>query len=97
MSWFGHTFLVVVQEACLVDDDEGIETVDCPKTVSELVARCARSDRQVANYIAHRYADADLPELYGFAGVLPEADEDPADYGQRDEAPESARRPGCAW
>lgn len=85
MSWFGHTFLVVVQEACLVADDEGIETVDCPNTVTELARRCARSDRQVASYVRERYTDETLPELYAFAGVL--GDEDPADYGQRDEEP----------
>ncbi len=74
MSWFGHTFLVVVQDVCLVEGPQSTEPeIDTPSTVAELARRCEPVDRQVASFVRTRYTDETLPELYGWAGLVPEA------------------------
>jgi len=60
MSWFGNTLLVVVQE---------VACEDTPTTVLELVTRCEAVDPQVARYLAAKYTDDTLPELYEWARV----------------------------
>ena len=57
MSWFGHTLLVVVQEV----------GHDRPGSVAELAARCAAVDPAVGSFVATRYTDETLPELYDTA------------------------------
>ena len=73
MSWFGHTFLVVIQDVCLTDPADPESEPDLPKSVDELAKRCEPFDRQVANFVRARYTDETLPELLGWAGLVPEA------------------------
>ena len=60
MSWYGNTLMPVVQE---------VACDDAPTTVLELVSRCEAVDPQVARFVAAKYTDSTLPELYEWARV----------------------------
>jgi hypothetical protein len=66
MSWFGHTFLVVVQ-------DVFFDVEELPTDVSAVAAACGKVDKAVGRYIATHYSEDTLPELFAAAGIVPEA------------------------
>jgi hypothetical protein len=67
MSWFGHTFLVVVQDAYLGSDKP------LPTDPAVVALACGRIDPAVGRFIASRYTKETLPDLFAAAGVIPEA------------------------
>lgn len=67
MSWFGHTLLVIVQDVYLGAD------VVLPTDPAVAAKACGRIDPTVGRFIASRYTEETLPDLFAAAGVVPEA------------------------